>query len=1030
MTARPDERIHTLLCASLFGEVTEAERAELEAGLKASSELRAERDRLAATVGLVQESFGEEPRLSDSTVAKLVDEAVARRASVKPGPKPAPQLRLLRSPMLRAAAAVVVTVGGVVGTLRFMGGSQAPDELVARRDPIASLEALGEGREQAEPELSGTGYAGKVDSNELDGMVALGYTGDPAGDVPAAEPSLPSQVGFEASRKDDVAVVDGVEAPKEQALEGVVPIVEIPIDGTWIVAGESLGDKASRDAFDNAVSQELGGLSAPEAEERPVFRDFEAPARDEAKKGEGLAVVGGSLHSNSPESELPSSSEVGPASPAPVVSGAPGTPSLRADGESNARLLRLREKAKDGGERFRGPGDTVPPGGGTAEAARGSSSSVVPGTPGTPGPTVVPHRQQVAASETLNDGRVAGELDAELLEQLKALGYSAADDESDLLADSPFDEDSFFLGKGVRGRTDIDSALERMRREGDVEGLRRYADDWCERTIRECRRRPREVPRDMYFRYWGDNAFELSQIDHLSTFAVDVDTASYALARRYLADGHLPEKAQIRTEEFVNYFTPDLAPPTEGDFAIHTELAPSLFGGREDRWMLRVGVRGREIPREERKPLVLTFVVDTSGSMKEDARLELVKHSLRLLVSQLDERDRIGVVAFSNDARLILPLTSASERGLIESALHPLSPKGSTNAEGGLRMGYELALAALDAEAINRVVFLSDGVANVGQTDQERILADVRQHREAGIYLNTIGVGMDNHNDVFLEQLANKGDGVCDYVDTEAAVRRAIVDRFTGAFQPIASDVKIQVDFDSTQVHRWRLLGYENRAVADADFRNDAVDAGEIGSGHQVVALYEIERTTAPKEEPELGEEVPLATVHLRWKQPKAPGQDPNEIDVNEIERGVKASEAVGSFGATSAGYRRSALVAQFAEFLRRSSHTQGDRYSDLVAACESLERELKDPEFSEFTGMVRRAADLILRAHRSRFELRSELDRAIDAYRWKQIRRAELECLERADTHELIERVERESDQLEEDLRELMRRRVIERRG
>ena len=299
------------------------------------------------------------------------------------------------------------------------------------------------------------------------------------------------------------------------------------------------------------------------------------------------------------------------------------------------------------------------------------------------------------------------------------------------------------------------------------------ADELQTQLCRDLQRRPGETPRDMFFRFYGDNAFQQAKTDSFSTFAADVDTASYVLARRYLNEGYLPVKAQIRTEEFLNYPSPDLPPPAEGTFSVHTELAPSLFGGEvEDRWMLRVGLRGQELAEESRPPLNITFVVDVSGSMKEDQRLELVKHAMRLLLTRLKPDDRVGVIAYSREARLVLPLTPASQTALIESAIHPLSPDGGTNAEAGLKMGYELALTGLSPASHSRVVLLSDGVANIGQTNQDRINNDVARQRAAGIYLNTIGVGMDNHNDVFLEQLANKGDGVCDYIDSRQARNR------------------------------------------------------------------------------------------------------------------------------------------------------------------------------------------------------------------------------------------------------------------
>ena len=277
----------------------------------------------------------------------------------------------------------------------------------------------------------------------------------------------------------------------------------------------------------------------------------------------------------------------------------------------------------------------------------------------------------------------------------------------------------------------------------------------------------------MFFRFWGDNPFVQTSLDSQSTFGVDVDTASYTLARRYRSEGKLPEKAQIRTEEFLNYFKPDVEAPTEGVFNVHTEIAPSRFGGKDGKYMLRVTVRGKDVAREERQPLNLPFVVDVSGSMNQGDRLETVKHGLRLLTAQLDANDSIALGAYSTEARIVLPMTSAASRALIEEAIHGLSAGGGTTAEAGLKMGYAAAADQVSGGRHHRVVLLSDGVANIGQTDQDRINADVQKYRDRGIYLNTIGVGMDNHNDNFLEQLANKGDGICNYIDDEKEARRA-----------------------------------------------------------------------------------------------------------------------------------------------------------------------------------------------------------------------------------------------------------------
>ncbi|QDV05099.1 von Willebrand factor [Planctomycetes bacterium Poly30] len=471
---------------------------------------------------------------------------------------------------------------------------------------------------------------------------------------------------------------------------------------------------------------------------------------------------------------------------------------------------------------------------------------------------------------------------------------------------------------------------------------------------------PNERPRDMFFRFWGDNPFVVTRNDALSTFAADVDTASFTLARRMLREGFLPERDQIRTEEFVNFAKPDLAAPLEDTFAVYGELAPSPFGGREDRWLLRVGVRAKDITREERPPLALTFVIDTSGSMRTDNRLELVKHSLRLLVNQLDGRDTLAIVGFSNEAREILPPTPATEADTIEGALYGLMPDGGTNAEAGLKLGYQLSLGgSAHPEAQKRVIFLSDGVANLGQTDQDRLATEISEYADRGVFLNTIGVGMSNHSDVFLEQLADKGQGVCDYVADAADARRAIVERFVSGFVTVAKDLKIQVEFDGAAVLRWRQLGYENRAVADRDFRNDAVDAGEVGAGHQVTCFYELE----------LGSNVDdaaaaLAKIRLRWKPMNPIVLGARTTETRETETLVRYEESLApSFRAASAGFRLGALSAQFAECLRQSYHARGDSMDRLASGFANLLTDAPSEDVAAMAESFKRARDLGLQA-------------------------------------------------------------------
>ncbi|MCY2959900.1 MAG: von Willebrand factor type A domain-containing protein [Planctomycetota bacterium] len=563
---------------------------------------------------------------------------------------------------------------------------------------------------------------------------------------------------------------------------------------------------------------------------------------------------------------------------------------------------------------------------------------------------------------------------------------------------------------GYVGPADADAArvAEKQWRQMTPEEQARQLEFRCGTIVQDCLPRPNERPRDMFFRFWGDNPFEVTMLDKLSTFSADVDTASYALARRYLEERKIPEKAQVRTEEFVNYFDSDVDAPRSATFSVHSDLTPSRFSADSARQMLRVVVRAKDVEKLERQPMHLTFVVDVSGSMKEQDRLETVKHALRMLVAQLDGRDSIALVTFSNDAKLVLPMTPVVDRAAIEAAIAPLAHGGSTNSNAGLQLGYAQALMGLDPNAVNRVVFLSDGVANVGETDAQKILEGVQSIREKGIFLNTIGVGMNNHNDVLLEQLADKGDGLCNYVDSPKEIQRALVDRFTGAFQPVAKDVKIQVEFDPQQVMRYRLLGYENRAIADADFRNDAVDAGELGAGHQVTALYEIEPTGRTIDGP-------MATVRLRWKPIRAAGvagvQEANEAS---FEVNAKSYQA---FESSPPGHRRALIVAQFAEILRRSIHARGESLDDLIAEASRLQAQIPgDKDFAEFTALVLRAKDTILRT----LPACDEMCQTIDALRSNQYLGAVIG--ESGRDPRTLEEIERTRRDLEQRLRELLR--------
>ena len=428
----------------------------------------------------------------------------------------------------------------------------------------------------------------------------------------------------------------------------------------------------------------------------------------------------------------------------------------------------------------------------------------------------------------------------------------------------------------------------------------------------------------MFFRNYGVNPFIDADEDRLSTFAVDVDSGSYTLARAYLDRGHVPPKDAVRVEEFVNYFDYGYRPPEDQTeaFAIHLAAAPSKFGA--DKVLLRVGLKARQIDPAQRKTAVLTFVIDVSGSMAREDRLELVKKSLRLLVDQLQEGDAVGIAVYGSRGQKHMDHCGAGQREKILAAIDELRPSGATCAEEGIRLGYEMAAKAFRKGAINRVILCSDGVANVGRTGPEAILKQIKHHAEAGITLATVGFGMGNYNDVLMEQLADKGDGHYAYVDTLAEARRVFVENLTGTLQTVARDVKVQVEFDPKTVRSYRLLGYENRDVKDEDFRNDKADGGEIGAGHSATALYELklwpERTGH------------LATVRVRYKD--AEGQN-----VREVARDVAASDVSVSFEAAADSLKLAACVAEFAEILRKSYWARGGRLKDVLDLAQECGR-------------------------------------------------------------------------------------------
>ena len=447
-----------------------------------------------------------------------------------------------------------------------------------------------------------------------------------------------------------------------------------------------------------------------------------------------------------------------------------------------------------------------------------------------------------------------------------------------------------------------------------------------------------------FFKHYGVNPFIDTEDDHLSTFAIDVDTASYTVARKFVQDGNMPDPDSVRVEEFVNYFDYGYEAPEEGAFAIHVEGSPSPFGG-EKHWLLRVGLQGETVSEEARKDATLVFAIDVSGSMAREDRLGLVKESLRLLVGELRPSDEVGIVIYGDVGSVLLEPTDGGEKSSIMRAIERLSPGGSTYVEDGLRIAYRIASERVQPGRVTRVLLLSDGVGNVGRTGSDSILKQIREHVDEGVTLTTVGFGMGNYNDILMEQLANDGDGTYHYVDSLTEARRVFVDNLVGTLQNIAKDTKVQVDFDPDVVRSYRLLGYENRDIEDEDFRDDTVDAGEVGAGHSVTALYEVKLHE--------NADGTLATVQVRYA-------DPDSGEVTEIKQALESSDLASEFYEASPSFQLSAVVAEYAEILRESFWAREGSLDSVAAEAERVLRLMpEETDVAELTALIGQAVQI-----------------------------------------------------------------------
>ena len=441
------------------------------------------------------------------------------------------------------------------------------------------------------------------------------------------------------------------------------------------------------------------------------------------------------------------------------------------------------------------------------------------------------------------------------------------------------------------------------------------------------------VDRENYA-HFDDNPVKRVAEAPVSTFSIDVDTGAYANVRRMLNGGQVPRKDAVRIEELVNYFSYDYPAPENKNrpFATLTEIAPSPWN--EDALLLHIGIKGYEVAKEDRPASNLVFLVDVSGSMNSADKLGLLKSSLKLLSKQLGEDDRIAIAVYAGAAGTVLESTPGDQRAKIIGALDGLSAGGSTNGGAGIKLAYNLAQQGFIEDGINRVIIATDGDFNVGTVNFEALKELAEEKRKTGIALTTLGFGTGNYNDQLMEQLADAGNGNYAYIDTLNEANKVLVEEMTSTLLTIAKDVKIQIEFNPAVVSQYRLVGYENRVLRNEDFNNDKIDAGEIGAGHSVTALYEIVLTDSGKGwleplryQPQLAniaETEELAHLRIRYKNPDS---DSSRL----LEWPLHKQEIKKSLARASDNFKFSAAVAGFGQLLRGGKMTEEFAYDDVL---------------------------------------------------------------------------------------------------
>lgn len=460
-----------------------------------------------------------------------------------------------------------------------------------------------------------------------------------------------------------------------------------------------------------------------------------------------------------------------------------------------------------------------------------------------------------------------------------------------------------------------------------------------------------------------ENKFLAATQNPLSTFSIDVDEAAYSNVRRYLENGSIPPAGAVRIEEMVNYFDYNYPKPVNGEpFTVNTEISECPWNPQHK--LVHIGLQGKEIPVDNLPPSNMVFLVDVSGSMNEANKLPLVQASMNMLVDQLREKDKVAIVVYAGSAGLVLPSTSGSNKVKIKEAINNLEAGGSTAGGEGIILAYKTAKENFIKNGNNRIILATDGDFNVGVSSDDDLVRLIEQERKSGVFLSVLGYGMGNYKDNKMQQLADKGNGNHSYIDNIGEARKVLVNEFGSTLFTIAKDVKIQVEFNPSKVQAYRLVGYENRMMAAEDFNDDAKDAGELGSGHTVTALYEVipvgvqddfTKSVDPlkyqsNDRKFFDKTDEIMTIKLRYKKPD---EDVSKLITHPVMDNHTA------LANTSDNFRFSAAVAEFGLLLRGSDYKQQSSYDQVVSLAKGSKGIDNNGYRSEFIRLVQAATSL-----------------------------------------------------------------------